>query len=152
MPSVNHQNGTCSAVRIAPVEIPVLSESVLTKTVQIGSESQRRKPLLVLQNETIGHLAAPGGTRILADLIAQFIALETLPVAVILQGLAVRLANEINPVGEQLVQLTARQVPLLVCRESLSELHIQCTIKDARLVSQREIAETLLKAEPIYWL
>jgi len=137
---------------MAPVEIPVLSEAVLTKTVQIGSDSQRRKPLLVLQNETLGHLAAPGGTRILADLIAQFIALETLPIAVILQGLAVRLASETNPVGEQLAQLTARQVPLLICRESLAELHLECTLKDGRLVSQREIAETLLKAEPIYWL
>jgi len=152
LPSVNHKSGTRTAVRIAPVEIPALSEAVLTKPVQIGSDSQRRKPLLVLQNETLGHLAAPGGTQVLADLIAQFIALETLPVAVILQGQAVRLANEINPVGEQLIQLAARQVPLLICRESLAELHIQCTIKDARLVSQREIAETLLKAEPIYWL
>ena len=152
MPSVNHQNGTRSAVRIAPVEIPVLSEAVLTKTVQVGSDSQRRKPLLVLQNETLGHLSAPGGTRILADLIAQFIALETLPIAVILQGQAVRLTSDANPVGEQLIQLAARQVPLLICRESLAELHFQCIIKDARLVSQREIAETLLKAEPIYWL
>lgn len=137
---------------MAPVEIPVLSEAILTKTVQIGSDSQRRKPLLVLQNETLGHLAAPGGTRILADLIAQFITLETLPIAVILQGLAVRLASETNPVGEQLAQLTARQVPLLICSESLAELHLECTLKDGRPVSQREIAETLLKAEPIYWL
>jgi intracellular sulfur oxidation DsrE/DsrF family protein len=78
--------------------------------------------------------------------------LETLPAAVILQGQAVRLATATNPVGEQLSLLIARQVPLLICRESLSELHLECTLQDSRLVSQMEIAETLLKSEPIYWL
>jgi len=152
LPSDKHRNRARTAVRIAPVEIPVLSDAVLTQPVQLGSDGQRRKPLLVLQNETLGQLAAPGGTRILAGLIAQFIALETLPAAVILQGQAVRLATETNPVGEQLSLLIARQVPLLICRESLAELHLECTLQDSRLVSQMEIAETLLKSEPIYWL
>lgn len=141
-----------TTVQMPPLMVPIDQESVLTRSVRLTEDGHRKRPLLVMENDGLGHVAPPEGTDLLAGLIRQFVALEVLPGAVILQGTAVRLSAGVNPVAEVLMTLVTLHVPVLVCRESLDKLNLESRIEGARAVAQREIAEQILKADQIIWL
>ncbi len=136
----------------APIDVPVLENAILPQSVMTRPHDPDRRLLLVLQHDRLGQVDLPQGTVLLAGLVSQFIALESLPAAIILQGTAVRLADRDNPVAQQLSQLIALHVPVLVCRESLMALGLENHLTGARMATQREIAEQLIKTRHIIWL
>ena len=137
---------------MASIEVPVLEKTILPKAMQMDHEFSTKQLLVVLQNDRLGHVAPPEGIALLAGLLSRFVVLEALPVAVILQGVAVRLTAEDNVVARQLKQLMALHVPIRVCQESLDALDLRNHLEGARLATQREIAEHILKASQIAWL
>jgi len=139
-------------VRIAPVEVPVYSRTVLEESARLGHDSHAKKPLLVLQHNCMGHVDPPAGTELLAGLVGQMIVMEALPAVVILQGAAVQLAVDQNPVMDVLARMISLHIPVLICQESLKILNLNARLEGSRTVSQQEIAERMLKAEKTLWL
>lgn len=137
---------------MASIEVPVLEKTILPKTLQLDHDFSTKRLLVILQNDRLGHVEPPEGVTLLAGLLSQFVAMEALPVAVILQGAAVRLTGGDSAVAQQLTQLAALHVPVLICRESLEKLGMKNHLVGSRLASQREIAEHMLKASQIAWL
>lgn len=137
---------------MASIEVPVLEKTILPKTIQLDHEFSAKRLLVMMQNDRLGHVDPPEGVTLLAGLLSQFVAMEALPVAVILQGAAVRLTGGDSAVAQQLIQLAALHVPVLVCQESLAVLKVKSQLEGARLATQREIAEHMLKASQIAWL
>ena len=137
---------------MASIEVPVLEKTILPKALQLDHEFPTKRLLVVMQNDRLGHVKPPEGVTLLAGLLNQFVALEALPAAVILQGAAVHLTVQENPVARQLMQMADLHVPVLVCQDSLNALKIENHLKFARLATQREIADHILKASQIAWL
>ena len=63
-----------------------MQTAILPETEMTATISHNKRPLIVVQHNCLGHVEAPEGCRLMANLLDQFVELEALPTAVILQG------------------------------------------------------------------
>lgn len=137
---------------VQPLEMPEFETALLPDAQQLESGAMKRRPLLVIQHECLGHVDAPIGCVLLAGLLEQFVSLESLPEAVILQGIGVRLAESASPAHDVLKKFISLKVPVLICEESAKCLGVDCKLAGSQLASQREIARHLIANPAIIWL
>ena len=88
----------------------------------------------------------------MANLLDQFVELEALPTAVILQGRGVDLATADNPAQAALLRYITLSVPVLICEKSVEILQTVCQLEGSQLVDQREIAKQMIINPDIIWL
>lgn len=135
-----------------PLEMTDFEPALLPVAKQVGDGSASRRPLIVVQHDCLGHVGAPAGCALMAGILDQFVSLESLPAAVILQGIGVHLAEAASPAHDALMRFITLKVPVLICEQSAKALGAECQLAGSRLASQREIAQHLISNPSIIWL
>lgn len=143
---------TTDMLLMKPLVMPEFEATLLPETNRTEDGAMKGRPLIVIQNDCLGHVAPPAGSQLLASLLEQFVSLESLPSAVILQGVGIRLAEPANPAHDTLMRLISLKVPVLICEASCKVLCADCQLAGSRLATQREIAQHLISSPSIIWL
>lgn len=140
------------ALMMQPLDVPEIEPTLLTAAKQVDDAAMSRRSLLVVQHDCLGHVGAPTGCGLMAGILDEFVTLESLPAAVILQGIGVRLAEATSPAHDALMRFISLKVPVLVCEQSAKAMGADCQLAGSRLASQREIAQHLISNPSIIWL
>lgn len=147
-----NKSNNMQTLQLRPFELSDMQTAILPETEMTATISHNKRPLIVVQHNCLGHVEAPEGCRLMANLLDQFVELEALPTAVILQGRGVDLATADNPAQAALLRYITLSVPVLICEKSVEILQTVCQLEGSQLVDQREIAKQMIINPDIIWL
>ncbi len=149
MDTLKHNSQT---LQLQQFELPTYDAALLPQTEMADIDAKPKHSLFVVQHDCLGHVAAPEGCKLMASLLDQFVELEALPAAVILQGQGVALAAPDNAAQAALVRYISLGVRVLICQRSVEALESDCQLEGSELVEQREIAKQMVLYSDIIWL